>query len=482
MSESANKLRSEIDISEFERRLRAPAPAATYEGPLAELARLVDGKTLPGDDPFRELFAATPRRPAERREPAPAAALGREHAFFADLRGSLDTYQPAELPPDVIPSHAPPVAAAESLAAEGEYVDHADPAAWAEQEAAYAEPQTIARRSRRPLYAMGAIICAGLVGIGASFAMRARAPGSQELALIKAPEGSVKVQPQNPGGVDVPNQSASVLDRSAGAPVTKVVSREEQPVDLDQQVKQMRVITLGGAKDGTVSTTSGQGAAAVPVPPPPTNVSTSNTGFPEPKRVKTVSVRPDGSLIMSDASPAPATDPIAALAAGRPAASAAASDPTLPKSATPKSTARVATTPKVEPAAPAATAQPLATTPPPAKPKVAATPKPKPIKVASAADDNAASEAAPVATASTGGGFAVQLAAPATEQDARSASMRLGAKFADTLGGRRPTVVKAEIGDKSIYRVRISSLSREEAVSLCEKVKAKGGACFVAKN
>jgi hypothetical protein len=474
MSESVNKLRSEIDITEFERRLRAPAPGPTYEDPLAELARLVDGKSLSGDDPFRELFAATAQRPAERREPSAAPALGREHAFFADLRGSLDAQPAAELPSDVIPSHAPPVTAAEPVAAEGEYADQVDPAAWADQEARYAEPQSVARRSRRPLYAMSAIICAGLVGIGASFAMRGKAPGPQELALVKAPEGPVKVQPQNPGGVAVPNQSASILDRSAGAPVTKVVSREEQPVDLDQQVKQMRVITLGGPKDGSVSTAGAQGAAAVPVPPPP-SVSTTNTGFPEPKRVKTVSVRPDGSLLTTDASPATARDPIAALAAGRPAPSAAASDAALPKSATPKSTARVASTPKVEPAAPATTAQPAT---PPANAKVAAAPKPKPVQVASAERE----DAAPVATASTGGGFAVQLAAPATEQEARSASTKLGAKFADSLGGRRPSVVKAEIGDKSIYRVRVSSLSREEAVSLCEKVKAKGGACFVAKN
>jgi hypothetical protein len=479
MSESANKLRSEIDITEFERRLRAPASSSTYEDPLVELARLVDGKALSQDDPFRELFAASPRRPAERREPAPPAPR-REHAFFADLRGSLETPPAAELPPDVIPSHAPPVAA-EPVVAEGEYAE-IDPAAWTEheQEAAYPEPQSVGRRSRRPLYAMGAIICAGLVGIGASFAMRGKAPGSQELALVKAPDGPVKVQPQNPGGVAVPNQSASILDRSAGAPVTKVVSREEQPVDLDQQVKQMRVITLGGPKDGSVSTAGAQGAAAVPVPPPPANVSTSNTGFPEPKRVKTVSVRPDGSLVMSDGSPASATDPIAALAAGRPVPSAVGPDAALPKSATPKSTARVATTPKVEPAAPAANDQPPATAAL-AKPKIATAPKPKPLKVASAQEDTA-QDAAPVATGSTGGGFAVQLAAPATEQEARSASTRLGAKFADSLGGRRPTVVKAEVGDKSIYRVRVSSLSREEAVSLCEKVKAKGGACFVAKN
>jgi cell division septation protein DedD len=102
--------------------------------------------------------------------------------------------------------------------------------------------------------------------------------------------------------------------------------------------------------------------------------------------------------------------------------------------------------------------------------------------MASAEDDRGAPDAAPVASTGNGGGFAVQLAAPANEQEARSASSRLGAKFAEPLGGRHPSVVKADVGDKSIYRVRVGSLSRDEAVSLCEKVKAKGGACFVAKN
>jgi hypothetical protein len=470
MGESANKLRSEINVAEFERRLRAPAASTTYEDPLAELARLVDGKNQSGDDPFRELFAA-PRQALERRAPA-APALGRQHAFFADLRGSLDHEHAAELPPDAIPSHAPPVTAAE-FAAEDEY---ADPAAWADQEAAYAEPQASARRSRRPLYAMGAIICAGLVGIGASFAMRSKAPGSQELALVKAPTGPVKVAPENPGGINVPNQSASVLDRAAGSQVSKVVSREEQPVDLDQQVKQMRVITLGGPKDGTVS--SGQGAASVPVPPPPAaTVSTRNNGFPEPKRVKTVSVRPDGSLIVAEASSGPSADPIAAIAAGRPAPAGSA-DSALPKSATSKATARVSTTPKIEAAAPAAGDQPVSTTPVPAKPKAAAAkPKPEAMKVASAEDTDAS-----LAQSAGTGGFAVQLAAPGSEQDARSISNKLGQRFAGILDGHRPSVVKAEVGEKSIYRVRVGSLSRDEATSLCGKIKSKGGDCFVAKN
>ncbi|MBV8851205.1 MAG: SPOR domain-containing protein [Methylobacteriaceae bacterium] len=472
MGESANKRRSEIDVAEFERRLRPPAASGTYEDPLAELARLVDSKNASGDDPFSELFAA-PRQATARHAPA-APPLGRQHAFFADLRGSIHDEHAGDLPPDVIPSHAPPVAAPEH-APEDEY---GDPAAWAEQEsdAAYAEPEANPRRSRRPLYAVGAIVCAGLVGIGASFAMRSKAPGSQEVALVKAPAGPVKVAPENPGGIDVPNQSASVLDRAAGPQVAKVVSREERPVDLNQQVKQMRVITLGGSKDGTVSTA--QGAASVPVPPPPAaSVSTSNNGFPEPKRVKTVAVRPDGSLLVADASPARAADPIAAIAAGRPAPSpAAASGDALPKSGTPKMSARVASTPAADSAANDA----VATTPASAKPKTAAAkPKPDSVKVASAEDST---DTTPAQTAASSGAYAVQLAAPTSEPEARSVSSKLNQKFASVLDGHRPSIVKAEIGEKSIYRVRVGSLSRDEANSLCGKIKSKGGECFVAKN
>jgi hypothetical protein len=61
-------------------------------------------------------------------------------------------------------------------------------------------------------------------------------------------------------------------------------------------------------------------------------------------------------------------------------------------------------------------------------------------------------------------------------------SARLAQKFSEPLAGRQPSIVKAELGEKSIFRVRVSTPSREAAISLCEKVKAKGGACFVAKN
>jgi SPOR domain len=33
-----------------------------------------------------------------------------------------------------------------------------------------------------------------------------------------------------------------------------------------------------------------------------------------------------------------------------------------------------------------------------------------------------------------------------------------------------------------VYRVRVGNMSRDEAVSMCERLKASGGSCFVARN
>ncbi|MGB6655675.1 MAG: SPOR domain-containing protein, partial [Methylovirgula sp.] len=40
----------------------------------------------------------------------------------------------------------------------------------------------------------------------------------------------------------------------------------------------------------------------------------------------------------------------------------------------------------------------------------------------------------------------------------------------------------ASVANKSVYRVRVVGLSHAEATALCEKLQAKGGSCFVAKN
>ncbi len=284
-------------------------------------------------------------------------------------------------------------------------------------------------------------------------------------------------------------------------------------------------ITPGG---GTI------GPAAAPAPPP--------APFPEPKRVKTVSVGPDGSVLAAPQQADQADQPVEPpnlpvnppTPVPRPAFDASTAEPATPKLDLPtklsgKTTARVPV-PKTDTTA-ATTGQPPEA-PSPAAPEPKPEPKPRkhePTRVAAAetappaaeaappqapapsqessgpsslfdalrgivhGQDNAAvppAQAAPVRTASAaatasapaeGGGFAVQLAAPRTEAEARSVSARLQSKYASELGSLQPVIHAASVKDKTVYRVRVVGLSRAAAVNLCEKLKAAGGACFLAR-
>ena len=61
-------------------------------------------------------------------------------------------------------------------------------------------------------------------------------------------------------------------------------------------------------------------------------------------------------------------------------------------------------------------------------------------------------------------------------------SGRMQKKYAGELGSYHPSIVKASVGDKQIYRVRVSGLSKDAATALCGRIQSGGGACFVAKN
>jgi hypothetical protein len=271
---------------------------------------------------------------------------------------------------------------------------------------------------------------------------------------IMATEGPVKVQPANPGGVVIPNQAISALDKggSDGVAGSKVVSKEEQPIDLIQAVK-------------TAAARHGEAGAAAQSP-------LVAAGFPKPKRVKTVSVRPDGTIIPNSPQAAPAapaeTAPTRSIpafplnpAAETPPARVASLAPVAPPerpAPTPKPPVAPKTTARVASVAPhAVEAQPES--PPPAAPQ-------KPVQDLQ----------------SGGGGFAVQLASTGSEGDARTAIGRLAKRYVKELGALHPTVVRAHIGDRSVYRVRVVGLGHGDAANLCSSIKSSGGDCFVARN
>jgi hypothetical protein len=552
MGGSALKVAPQINLDEFERRLRAAgAPAGAPEDPLDELARLVgvDGPAFNAADRSVS-FAPKVEAPQssqlhlphidegledgqgfdglrhEAHEAYPEAAP--EFAEAPQLRGALEDEAPEDVNPHVAVPYARP------LYPRGLAPQRATPAP---------------RRSSRIPLTMGVLVGVGAIGLVGAWAIKG-APGLPRTPpVIMAADGPTKVQPPSEDTVASPSDSASILMKDqAGKPgPVRLVSSEEQPVDLQQQTKPQPVTrSLAPAAADTappaatpipaaaapISTTPTPAPAAAPLPAasssapvvalttvgPTTAAPAAPAAFPEPKRVKTVSVRPDGSVISTgattsasvatsansvvadaSASPAPADADAMPQPANPPVPRArpsfdssvnnAAAQPATPKLDLPpkpsaKSTARVPIAKIDTTVASGASQSPEA--PEPTALQFVPGLLEKAVKAVSGqpnAQVAAADPAAPAATAG-GGSYAVQLAAPGTEQEAQSASTRLQAKFATELGGLQPSIRQADLNGRAIYRVRVGSLSKADAVALCQKLKASGGgaACFVAKN
>ncbi|MBG0797150.1 SPOR domain-containing protein [Methylocystis sp. L43] len=444
-----------IDLGEFERRLRGPERAPQVEDPLSELARLVQGQDHVAADPYSQILA-------EARDARVQAA---------ELRGSYDAAPPVAAEPpyypepsleqplepaypvdpdyrDLPPGYSPQQGAGYEPTYQGagyESAYHEAQAGWSDDsqyldygqsDEDYEDPHGGWRSWFRPWHAVVAISLVAVLSIGFAFWHRSGSGASREIATIVAPEGPVKVKPSAEAETTAPDASAAVvLDRREQAPVQKVVTNQEQAVDPS--------VTPSAAL-------LGDGPVNLPHEPPAPATAA-------PKKVKTVTVRPDGSRVEDGALP-----PAVAMAS-RPAAETAA--PTAVAGAIGAATA----TPPTQ-------AKPTATPPRIAKPKPVA---PKVAAVEGAAAPEADSDQA---TPPSKGGFAVQFGAANSEADARELLKTVVSKYRSQLGGLKPTFKMATVNDKTVYRVRVGAVSKESANAICSKVKASGGSCFVAGN
>jgi hypothetical protein len=465
MADSARS-RLAIDLDHIERQLNYAArePAPPQKDPLAELARIVGQ-----DDPFRVLLEQQPARgeplrPA--REPAQAAvapaypaadwsdgyASAPDHAYA--LRPSVsaaDEHHPQHdpaphgedpygVPHDPEPAYDPPNDQA--------YAD-ADRAPYPEHTAPYLGPP----RQRRGLIAVGAALGVVVLGAGGMFVFRGAGShtATGEAPVVKADASPTKVAPQNPGGVEIPDQNKQIYERSGQDAQTRVVTREEQPVDVRQAA---RLASAGGG--GPLPGAAGIGAAAAP------GNASVNATLGEPKRVRTLAVGPDGTLKVAGADPQ--SGATSATPSAQPAGSAL--PPQRPRSA-------ASTTPQAAPA--------------PAKPPAAASgdaganAQPKASRSAGLQASPTAAEPTQTSAAAADG-HVVQLAVRPSEKEAKAAFQQLQQKFSGELTGRTAAIRRAEVNGSTVYRVRVGPMSREEASSLCERLKSAGGQCFVAKN
>ncbi|WOJ89455.1 SPOR domain-containing protein [Methylocapsa polymorpha] len=472
MREPVAKRRPLIDLEEFERRLRQPdSRNRRDDDPLVELARLHGEQA----DPYRTVFEPPVHHSAEIWDEG--EHIGRDERERLEAQENLVGGDFAAIEAGLLGANrqgsASTLAGVDDLSAFMEADGGSDHWRY-EDDAALSQPSDGGDdeiRSKRPLYLMAGIIVIGIAGIGASFAFKGSVSGPREIATIRAADGPAKIQPETTASAEVPSEDASILNRSPQPTPVALVNNAEQPVDLSQAAeKAPRGIAYGGARQRSDNGLGG-GAASVPVPPPPEPAQPqpraqtqseplSIAALIEPKKVKTVSVRPDGTVLPNDKPPQmPAQG--TAQSAQHMAADAS-------KASTPKTTARVATTPKLPPAAGADAGQPAQ--------QGATAAKAKPIQVAEATPGTAKTSEA------GGGAFSVQLAAPESEQEARDIQVRLMKKLSNELSGFHPAIRKASIGEKTVYRVRVPNLSHDEATALCQKVQSGGGACFVAKN
>ena len=545
MSDVVKGQRSGVNIEDFERKLYASSNSGHgVEDPLAELSRLV-GKA----DPFGNVFAnaatgtrAAPSpssppvaapvpppmvRPVPRPEvsvrpavsvPQPSGGISVGTGFGSrpdssprpnfSFRDTAPFPQHAAAAPDNDQALGPnffdrTTSSPATDRDEAEFFSYLSNNSDDNAPADYLQPQEIitAAQPRTGRLVLVGILIVAAIGAGAMLGLRGidKKSADGSIPVIKAEQTPVKVE------AAASEADKAKLDQEADAAkdsAAKVTTKQEQPVEVvtppgSPPIKIARMIPLSGsqARPGDV-----------PAPDAPSGAPVPANGFPEPHTVKTISVRPDGSIISGDKTAArgpggngqganvqvadsgaappledavPAKVPVpqnrpslpqSASAGHVPAATPATTDliaKTI-KTTTPKTTTRAAPTAN---AAPQDSNAPLQLTPV----EPAASANPPPVKIASAQP----APAAPSATA-TGDGFAVQLGVAGSEEDAKALSAKMTSQFGSVLGSYRPSVRKSDVNGKTVYRVRVVNLAKDDAVALCEKLRGSGGQCFIA--
>ena len=465
--------------------------------PLAELARLI-GQNDPYSEPGRDSRAAAPREPhfddhAPQAEPSYADRAASEQRYDSHPEPRYENQQrydnsypeqpalpadwnnPTAAAPTSTPSYDPFAMAAHRTAADQDanYAPKPDDAhgfqapfplasdsrPMSAPHAAQFYDDAPQGRRRKGMITVAAVLCLAVVGTAGAFGYRTMFSGSSAKApppVIKASSEPSKVAPP-PAAADASNANKISYDRFGDRGQNeKVVAREEKPVDLKDAVRSGA--PRPASADAANSPASVSPGATFAAGNPPSVLT-------EPKRVRTVPIRPD----MPDTSAA--RPQMAAVApAARPA-------PAAPSNA-PLDLANPAA-----PAAPVRAAAPRPAPSPPANAPLSLSPDASPPPATSAAPARAAPTR--VASAPAGNGsYLVQVASQRSEADAQAAYRSIQSKYSGVLGERQVVIRRAELAGKGTYfRAMVGPFTtRDQAIQLCSSLKSAGGDCVVQGN
>ncbi|MFI4986903.1 MAG: SPOR domain-containing protein [Alphaproteobacteria bacterium] len=316
------------------------------------------------------------------------------------------------------------------------------------------------RRPRRSRLFTGAVsvLMLGAVALVVYYAyqMGLRAGAQGPAPLIKAEQQPYKVKPDEPGGMDVPNQDKLIYKEvtTGGSgdnkkPVERLMPQPEaplpKPIASAQAIPQAEAAQLPEASP----------PPAAPAPMSPTvsaaAAATPSGDTPPPKEQAAKQVAQGGGL----EAPSP------------PAKSGSSAQPGKAGSAgsTGQSAAKPAATGDAAPEA-----KPAATGEAPAA-------KPEAISTASV-------QKAPASASSQGGGWHVQLGAVRSNEEAQHEWARLQGKYQDMLGSLTLNVQRVDLGGgKGVYfRIRGGPIGeRAEANALCDRLKAVQVGCLAVR-
>jgi hypothetical protein len=306
---------------------------------------------------------------------------------------------------------------------------------------------------RKGMVTVMAVLGLAVVGTLAAFGYRSLSGPSSSSApppVIRASAEPSKVPPPPSANPDTGSTKLTYDRFGDRGQNEQVVSREEQPVEMKDLARSAPRVVLPGAP--TVNPTSSSVASAQ-VPGNPPSVLT------EPKRVRTVPIRPD----QPEAGVRPQTVPAAPIAPQRQAAAGA----NMPLDIAAQTASAGAPTVRTAPVRPGQNTSPLSLNPD-SNPAQAQAARQAPTRLASVQS----------------GGYVVQVASQRSEADAQSSYRSIQSKFSSLLSEHQAMIKRADLGDKgTYYRAMVGPFStREQAIQLCGSLKAAGGDCVVQSN
>lgn len=301
----------------------------------------------------------------------------------------------------------------------------------------YAEP----RSNRRWLF-VGIMSLAGIIVLGVAGVYGYRTVFKKSASVnpptIRSTEAPTKMAPAAPqANADGSKQNYDRIGEAPPAAGERVISREEQP-SINSLSGNRTVTTTPIGPGGTTSAFAPSSQAPALTPPPSSTV----TGNGEPRRVRTMTVRSDGSVVNNNAR-APRSNTPLSLDPNTPAEPQGAAEPVGqpgPRSSLPSGT------------------QAYASVEPPARVQQ--------------------SSYAPA------GSYVVQVSSQKTEADAHTAWRQLQTRYTNVLSDAQVSFKRVDLGDRgTFYRAMVGPYAnRDQAYEMCQNLKAAGGECVVQRN